>query len=202
MKILLLSTFLLTVTYCCEARKTATATDSVQIKNTVIQFYKWYKANWKQLAAFKLYKSRQHKEGPPYMINWKEVETYFSYLRHHVPYLGEAFIASERRAFKAIDAAFIKYPEDDVPAGFDYDRFTDTQQDPKWFWQELNKKANTWTITISGNKATVVVKGKNDQDKAAEDTDVFCGSVAKEKGTWKMATLACEATVLETNQTP
>ncbi len=165
----------------------------------MISFYKWYTANSSKVSAFKLYKSKKGKDGPPYAMNWTVVDSFFSYLRRNAPFLGEGFMKSERKNFKQIDAAFAKYPKDELPAGFDYDRFTDTQESPQWFWQQLNKKSTTWTIIVSGDKANIEVKGKGEAN-ATEPLDLFCGKAVKEGGVWKLATLACEATVLENNQ--
>lgn len=78
MKFFLLSLFLIATTISCRSQQaTINIPDSVQIKNTIIDFYKWYNANWNKLAAYKLYKSKNDKEGPPYIINWKEAASYF-----------------------------------------------------------------------------------------------------------------------------
>ena len=164
--------------------------DSVQVKSNILSFYKWYNKNWRRLAAFELYKSKKGKKGPPYIINWKEAEASFTYLRNQAPFLSKAFIESERQAFKNIDAEFVKYPEDEVPAGFDYDRFTHTQEDTKWFWQELNKKTNKWAIDFGGDEANVVVTDR----EADKGQYIFCGKLLKEKGRWMIAKLSCDPT--------
>lgn len=81
-------------------KKASTLPDSTQIKNTITGFYKWYNANWKKVLAFKLYKGKEKADVPPYIINWKEVERYFAFLRKNAPHLSEAFIENERKIYK------------------------------------------------------------------------------------------------------
>ena len=163
---------------------------SAQVKNTVISFYKWYNQNWKKIDAFKLYKSKKGNDGPPYVIDWKAVEGYFSYLRKNVPYAGEDFIANERKHFKKAEKDFKSNPEEEIPMGFDYDRFTNSQEEPKWFVGELLKKDKHWTITMQGS-ATASVSITQKTDEGSSHT-FFCIDLVKEKGRWVLAKLGCE----------
>lgn len=168
--------------------------DSTQIKNSVTGFYKWYVANWEKTAAFKLYKGKGKKDAPPYIIDWKAVERYFTYLRNNAPNLSEAFLKNERAIYQESEEAFKKYPEDELPSGFDYDHFTNSQEEPGYFMQELLKKGNKWVITmLPDNKAHVNVLYK-------EGDVFFCGDMVKEKSGWKISGVACESNSAETEQ--
>jgi hypothetical protein len=174
----------------CQAQqKPGVIPDSVQVKSHILSFYKWYNMHWNNLAAFRLYKTTKSKEVPPYTINWKEAEASFTYLRNRAPFLSKTFIELERQAFREIDSTFIQYSEDEVPAGFDYDRFTNTREDTKWFWQQLNKKTNNWAIHFSGNSAGVIVTDV----EAAHGVYLFCGTLLKEMGQWLIARLSCDS---------
>jgi hypothetical protein len=187
MKKVFLSFFVLVICLTGNAQlKRTVVSDSAQIRSTVINFYKWYLANWKKLAAFKLYGGKSGKDAPPYTINWKEVEKYFAYIRTNVPYLSEAFIENERAIYKESEQEFKKNPEDEIPAGFDYDHFTNSQEDPQYLWQELIKKSNKWKIVVSPDGTAVV------QVDTKEFPQIFCGRMKKEKSRWKIASTLCE----------
>ena len=91
------------------------AVDSVQIRKTVMDFYNWYKVNYKKFQSFKLYTSTKGNDGPPYKINWKEAERYFTFLKTSVPYLSEDFSKWLRSHFKQCDSAFKVNTEDEIP---------------------------------------------------------------------------------------
>jgi len=154
------------------------------VKQVVVDFYKWYSVNDAKLYNFKLYKGKNKKDVPPYIIDWKVAETYFTYIRKNVPWLGEAFIENERKFLKQCQQSFNKYPEEEMPIGFDYDRFTDTQEDAKYTLSEtiLNKKM-LWQINIKSNntKAVVFISEKQKTDERSKI------ELVKEKGLWKIS---------------
>ena len=86
-------------------------TYSQVVKKVVVEFYKWYAANDAKLYNFKLYKGKVEKDAPPYMIDWKVAEKYFNYINKNVPWLGQAFVANERKFLKQCQQSFNKYPE-------------------------------------------------------------------------------------------
>src|SRR5215510_989478 len=93
------------------------------IKRIFFDFLKFYQKNEKKFNSFKLYKGVGKENNPPYKIQWKEVDRYFAWLRTTVPYVGEAYINSERNDFKYSDSCFKVYPDEEIPMGFDYDRW-------------------------------------------------------------------------------
>jgi len=72
-----------------------------------------------------------------------------------------------------------------VPPGFDYDRFTDSQEDAKYTLDQviLNRKSQ-WNVKLKGNTAVVYVtvpgSGSIEQQKAKVE-------LIKEKDTWKIS---------------
>ncbi len=161
--------------------------DLALAKGTIINFYKWYNVNWKKLAAFKLYKGKEKADHPPYVIDWEEASRYFDYLRKSVPYLAEGFIATEKKRLTECEKDFLKNPEDDVPAGFDYDSFTNSQEGTGVFLKDLLKKSNKWKITYPE-------KGQAHVSVMYPEGDLFCcADLVKEKGAWKITGLSCES---------
>lgn len=163
------------------------AQDSTQIKIAINDFYKWYNSNWEKVNAYKLYKGKHKKDEPPYVIDWKEVDRYIAYLRKNATVLSETFLAAERKRIKEIEKDFIENPDEEMPSGFDYDHFTNSQEEPGYFITELNKKGNKWTINYpSKNKAHLVIL-------YSEGDVFFCSDLTREKRTWKIAGLNCES---------
>lgn len=184
MKFLLLLCFLLTVNFIAAQKKIPS--DSAQARTTVTNFYKWYNTNWKKLSAFRLYKGKTKKDSPPYVIDWEEAGRYFSYLRKNVPYFAEGFITTEKKRLTKAEIYFQKAPEDDIPAGFDYDSFTNSQESPGVFLKELLNGSNRWKIIYPE-------KGQAHISVMYPEGDLFCCSdLVKEKGVWKITGLSCE----------
>ncbi len=154
------------------------------VKQVVVDFYKWYAVNDAKLYKFKLYKGRIEKDAPPYIIDWKVAEKYFAFIRKNVPWLGETFIVNERKFLKDCQLSFNKNPTEEMPIGFDYDRFTDTQEDAKYTLSEtiLNKKM-FWQINIRSNNTNAVV-GISEKQKTDEISKI---ELVKEKGLWKIS---------------
>jgi len=162
--------------------------DSIQIRNTVMNFYNWYVKNSQRLMTFKLYYSIKKKDEPPYRINWKEAERYLAYIRSSVPGLGEAFIKNQRRFLKEIDSVFKVDTEDEIPYGFDYDWYTNSQEEPEYLVDKL-KKSKLWAIMYpSDSTVDVVIYGPGNVEHG--DEIIHCISMAKEKNKWKIASIA------------
>ena len=168
----------------------ASRTDSTQIRSAIMGFYNWYLKNHPKLNSFELYKGVKNNDSPPYKINWTEVNRYFAFIRSSVPWLGEAYIAGQKKFFQECDSAFTADPEGEIPYGFDFDWYTNSQEDPGWLVEEL-KQARAWVTTVEGNDATVDVLGQyNDNGKMVE-TVILCYAMKKEKGKWKIARISC-----------
>ena len=164
--------------------------DSALIKNSILTFYNWYNKNYAKLQTFTLYTGTKTKDSPPYKINWKEAERYFTYLRTSVPNMGEEFIKNQRIFFKQCDSAFKVDVEDELPYVFDYDWYTNSQEGPEYLVGEL-KKSKQWMTTINGNDATVDVLGFYMDGGNKVETVVMCFGMKKEKGKWKIARIGC-----------
>lgn len=175
------------------AQPSKTNSDSVQIRNSIFTFYNWYNKNDAKFQAFHLYSSIKTKDAPPYKINWKEVDRYQSFLRTSVPNIGEEFIKNQRIFLQQCDSAFKVDVEDDIPYGFDYDWYTNSQEEPQLLIDEL-KKSKQWMMTIKGNDATVDVLGYYMNGKEKVETVVMCFGMKKEKGKWKIAKIGCPYT--------
>lgn len=165
--------------------------DSVAIRKLITDFYNWYNKNYTRFQEYNLYSSINKKEMPPYKINWDQVTRYQDYIRTSVPQLGEEFISNQKRFFQQCDSAFQANVEDDMPYGFDYDWYTNSQEDPQYLVDEINKSA-TWLITRSGDYATVEVKGEFDNNGKKEITTVLKLTMKKEKGQWTIAKIGTE----------
>jgi len=97
------------------------------------------------------------------MIDWKEADKYFNFMRKNAS-VGEAFVENEKAFLQRVEKNFKEDPEEEMPVGFDYDRFTNSQEEPKWFWDELIKKTNVWTIIVDKSddtKAHVIIQQRN-----------------------------------------
>ena len=183
MKKLLFVLFLFFASAAISQKKVMSA-DETASKTTVIDFYKWYKANWKKMNAFVLYKGKKKKDMPPYIIDWKAVDRYFAFIRKSVPYFGETFITHEKRFFKETQQEFDADPEGEVPAGFDYDRFVGSQEDPKYtIDQVILYPKNKWRVTINENIATVTIADMH-KDAGGQKSKV---GLVKENGAWKIS---------------
>ena len=167
------------------------AKDSAVIRKLITDFYNWYNKNYSTFQAYNLYSSIKKKDLPPYKINWDQVAKYQDYIRTSVPQLGQEFISNQKRFFQQCDSAFKANVEDDMPYGFDYDWYTNSQEDPKYLVDEINKPT-TWLITRSGDYATVEVKGEFDNNGKKELTAVLLLTMKKENGQWTIAKIGTE----------
>ncbi|MBL0152098.1 MAG: hypothetical protein IPP93_00875 [Chitinophagaceae bacterium] len=139
---------------------------------------------------YNLYEGIRSKDNPPYRINWKEAERYFGFIRSSVPQLGEEFIKNLRILLKQSDSAFKADPESDMPYNFDYDWYTNSQEEPQVLVDEL-KKSKQWITTVKGMDATVDVLGFYMDSGKKVETVIMCFGMKKEKGKWKIARIGC-----------
>src|SRR4030095_6627578 len=103
--------------------------------------------------------------------------------------LGEEFIKNKRKFLKECDSAFKVDTEDDLPYGFDYDWYTNSQEEISYTVEEL-KNADKWVIRVKGNTAEVEVH--NDSGNGSVKTYAFmCYTMSREKGKWKIANIGC-----------
>jgi len=134
-----------------------------------------------------LYKGVGENNDPPYKIQWKEVDRYFAWLKTSVPYVGEEYIKNERLHFKYSDSCFKADPAEEIPMGFDYDRWAGGQEDISYTMKWYTDPDNKYEVIIKGNKATLRIGGAI--WPGAEEKDRGWSEVpfVKEKGKWKMA---------------
>ncbi len=161
--------------------------EQLTIKKTFFDFLKFYKKNEAKFNSFQLYKGTGKENNPPYTLQWKEAERYFTYLRNFVPYVGEAYIKAERIYFKFSDSCFKAYPLDEIAAGFDYDRWAGGQESIEYMYKWYTSPKNKYMVTITGNTAVLKIGGE--LLEAAEEKERTWSFVpfTKEKGKWKMA---------------
>ncbi|MBN8686333.1 MAG: hypothetical protein J0M10_04925 [Chitinophagales bacterium] len=158
-----------------------------QIRQTFFSFLKFYQKNETAFNRFDLYSGTGKDEAPPYHINWKEAEKYFAYLRKSVPFVGEAYITAEREHFRFSDSCFKADPEEEMPAGFDYDRWAGGQESIDYTIKWYTDPKNTYEVIITGNKALLRIGSALSPGDKPEDRSWSVVPFVKEKGKWKMA---------------
>lgn len=181
--------YLLCIYGCCMvAFATAQLTKEQEgIKQTFFNFLRFYKQHEKNFNSFQLYRGKGKDNSPPYHIQWKEAEKYFSYLRTSVPFVGEAYIKAEKDHFKYYDSCFKADPAEEIPAGFDYDRWAGGQEEIAYTIKWYTSPKNKYLVIISGNTALLKI-GSEPVD--GEDENNRYWSIVpfvKEKGKWVMA---------------
>lgn len=163
------------------------ANDSNLVRSVVLDFYYWYNDNHEKFQNYELYSGIKKGGGPPYKINWDEVKKYQDFIRASVPYLGEGFLANQTVFFKQCDSAFKVDINDEIPYGFDYDWYTNSQEDPQYLLDEMNKKENKWEIIVNGNDASVIVYTPENLDYGI--VNVF---LEKENDKWVIVKIGIE----------
>lgn len=162
------------------------AADSATIRKTITDFYDWYKVNWSKFPTTGLYKGEKKSDMPPYKIDWTAVEKYHQFIRESVPQLGNTFIEEQRKFFLQCDAEFKKDTEGEIPYGFDYDWYTNSQEEPQYLIDEMNK-AHNWKTSISGDDATVEVIGWREVSGTKTEETIIQFNMKKETGIWTIA---------------
>jgi hypothetical protein len=174
-----------------QSPKQDTAKDSAEIRKVITDFYNWYNKNFAKFQSYELYTSIKKKNNPPYKIDWDEVTKYQDFIRTSVPQLGEEFIKNQKHFFEQCDSAFKVDVQDELPYGFDYDWYTNGQDDPQYLVDEINK-ARPWPISWAGDYATVAVKGAYDNNGKQEESTFITLTMKKENGQWKIAKIGTE----------
>jgi hypothetical protein len=172
--------------------------DSTQtaVKKVYVDFVKWYRNNAEKLDGYELAKGSSVNENgqqPPWIMNWKNVEKYFANIRKKVPWLGETFIANERKFLKTCEKYWKEDPTEEITVGFDFDRFIGGQESPPIIIDNyILAKHVKWKVEIKGDNATIYYAGKfdkDDNDKPVKIKDGTKVKMKKEKGVWKIALL-------------
>ncbi|HEV7780294.1 MAG TPA: hypothetical protein VGO58_03460 [Chitinophagaceae bacterium] len=161
------------------------ANDSAAIRAVIIDFYNWYNSNYKKLMDYKLYTSLKKKNEAPYTINWEEVKRYQAYIRDSVTQLGDEFIKNQKIMFDKADSAFKVDVDGDVPAYFDYDWYTNSQEDPSWLLNGLTK-SQKWVVNVKGDEAWAEIGTPDDKNYVAGSLLLYVG-LKKEGGQWTIA---------------
>ena len=197
MKQLLLSLFFISIIIfsCKEKSKTdpqkiaATeqnfTADSTEISQAVKDFYTWYSTHYMKFMEYDLYNGANKKDEPPYQIDWAVVEKYQGYIRDSAPGLGETFLTNQKVLLQKADSAFKVDKDEDVPVYFDFDWYTNTQEDPAYILSEINK-SKQWIITTNGDNGIAEVKGY-DENGTKPAATVIKVEMKKENGKWKIA---------------
>lgn len=170
-----------------DAGKAQLSGEQETIRQTFFSFLKFYQKNEKAFNTFKLYIGKGKDNAPPYHVQWNEVEKYFAYLRKSVPYVGEAYIDAEREHFRYSDSCFNADPLEEMPAGFDYDRWAGGQEDIDYTIGWYTSPKNKYKVTITGDKAELRIGGELWKGATEKDRSWSVIPFTKEKGKWKMA---------------
>jgi len=169
--------------------------DTTEIKDVVLGFYSWYNSNYEKMQQFRLAKGTRNIDEPPYQIDWAEVDRLHQFIRSSVPQLGEEFLVNQKLFFQQSDSAFKVDLDDEIPYGFDYDWYTNSQEDPQYLLDEL-KRSSKWIINVNGNTAIADIKAIiNDPYINAgkpHEVTVLKLKMNREAGKWKIAKIGEE----------
>lgn len=165
----------------------STAGDSTAIRNVIIDFYTWYNDNYRKMMGYQLYSGIKKQGQPPYKINWQEVEKYQAFIRDSVPQLGQDFLVNQKKMFQQCDSAFKVDLENEIPCGFDYDWYTNSQESPSYLLDGI-KASGKWNISVKGNEATVEIGAPEDKNYLSGSLLLFVG-LKKENNQWKITTI-------------
>lgn len=156
------------------------------IRQTFFRFLAYYEKNSARFN-FRLWRGTGPDNAPPYRVDWKEAERYFAFLRRNVPMVGEAYIRAERAHFKFSDSCFRTDPEEEMPVGFDYDRWAGGQESIEYTRPWYTSSKNVYQVTITGNKAILRIGSALEEGQPESDRNWSFVPFVKEKGIWKMA---------------
>jgi hypothetical protein len=165
--------------------KAETSSDSVAIRAVITGFYNWYTSNYKKLMGYDLYSSIKKNNGAPYKMNWEQVKKYQNFIRDSIPQLGDAFLVNQRQMFEKADSAFKIDIGDYVPYYFDFDWYTNSQEDPAYLLNGINK-SQKWIVNVKGDEAWVEIAAPDDKDYLAGSLLLYVG-LKKENGQWTIA---------------
>lgn len=161
--------------------------EQIAVRKVFFDFLGFYKMHEAKFNSFRLYKGAGKENGPPFKVLWKEAEKYFTYLRSSVPYVGQAYIEAEREHFKYADSCFKANPEDEIAAGFDFDRWAGGQESIKYTYKWYTSSKNKFSVTITGNTAVLKIGAELLNGATEKDRTWSMVPFTKEKGKWKMA---------------
>jgi len=164
------------------------AKDSTEIRKVITDFYNWYNTNYAKFQEYNLYGGIKKKDMPPYKINWDEVEKYQDFIRTSVPQLGQEFLSNQKKFFQQCDSAFKVDTQDELPYGFDYDWYTNSQEDPSYLLDGINKSPK-WMINVKGEEASVEIGAPDHKDYLAGSLLLIVG-MKKENGKWTIAKIS------------
>ena len=171
-----------------EVAATDPAKDSTEIRTVIMNFYNWYNKNFAKFEEYDLYSGIKKKDMPPYKINWDQVTKYQDFIRTSVPQLGEEFLSNQKKFFQQCDSAFKVDVQDELPYGFDYDWYTNSQEDPSYLLDGINKSAK-WMINVKGKEASVEIGAPDHKDYLAGSLLLYVG-MKKDNGKWTIAKIS------------
>lgn len=157
------------------------AKDSTEIRKVITDFYNWYTKNDTKFQDYKLYSSIKKNDMPPYKINWEEVTRYQDFIRTAAPQLGEDLFRNQKKMLLQCDSAFKIDVQDEIPYGFDYDWYTNSQEDPQYTLELLNRN-EPWNMKIDGDKAEVEIGVTQEEGSTG-----LIIQLKKEKNKWTIA---------------
>ena len=161
------------------------AKDSAGIRAVILDFYNWYDKNYQKLMGYQLYSGLKTKDAPPYKINWDQVDNYQAFIRDSVPQLGDEFLRNQKMMFTKADSAFKVDVKDDVPYYFDYDWYTNSQEEPKYLLDGINQ-SKKWIILVKGDDASVEIGAPENKEYVAGSLLLYVG-MKRENGQWTIA---------------
>ncbi len=168
-----------------EATTVDPAKDSAAIRAVILDFYNWYDKNYQKLMGYQLYSSLKKKDAAPYKMNWDQVDQYQTFIRDSVPQLGDEFLKNQKIMFTKADSAFKVDIDGDVPYYFDYDWYTNSQEEPKYLLDGINKSTK-WIITLKGDDAKVEIGAPGDKNYVTGSL-LLQVDMKKENGQWTIA---------------
>ena len=152
------------------------------IKNSYFNFLTNYLKNEKKLESFKILKYTGSEFEPPYRIDFTEAEKYFIALRKLVPDVGESYIEKEKADYKRCDSIFKIDTTSDSPEGFDYVRWTGSQENSIDMVKMFTSKKNKYLVVINKEKALLEINVAYEKG-----FDLYYVPFKKEKNKWKVA---------------
>ncbi len=166
--------------------------DSTSIRITVTGFYEWYHTHYPSFNRFDLYSGLKKEDAPPYKINWEEVTRYQQFIRDSVPWLGDIFLQNQKRFLEQCDSAFKVDVEDDIPYGFDYDWYTNSQEGTEYLLEDLRNPVSRWDIDIAGNEATVQVNAERTFNNKKESYTAISLVLKKDNRIWTISKIGSD----------
>lgn len=166
--------------------------DSSAIRETVTDFYDWYNNGYEKFFRFDLYDGIEKPDQPPYRINWENVTKYQQFITDSVPQLGRQFLANQKRFLGQCDSAFRADTTDEIPYGFDYDWYTNSQEGPEYLVKDLHEPKSKWDIRVNGDMADLKITSTREFEGKEETYTVISLSMQRENGRWKIAKIGTE----------